>query len=137
MQTFFKMTTSNILRWQPLPQPLGLWLTLPRFRGIPGLFFIKITATDVKEITYMPRVTLFCILVVVTPSGRLHFQKKKKINFKYITLWARVFLSGSFCIREFTRRHPRIWWWYLEENQLKLSEQRGLVIASGHHIVDG
>ena len=44
---YFQMATT--------PRTLGLdGLPYPRVRGYPRIFFIKMTAKDVKEITYMP-----------------------------------------------------------------------------------
>ena len=37
-------------------------LPYPRVRWYPQLFFMKMTAKDVKEITYMPLVTFFSVL---------------------------------------------------------------------------
>ena len=45
------------------PVTLWLWrLTLPRVRWYLHFFFMKMTAKDVKEITFMPLVTFFSIL---------------------------------------------------------------------------
>ena len=37
-------------------------LPYPRVRWYPHFFFMKMTAKDVKEITYMPLVTFFSVL---------------------------------------------------------------------------
>ena len=45
--------------------PVTLWfwrLTLPWVRWYPHFFFMKMTAKDVKEITFMPLVTFFSVL---------------------------------------------------------------------------
>ena len=44
----------------PYPRTLTAYPT-PVLGDTPGLFFFKMTAKDVKEITYLPGVTLFCV----------------------------------------------------------------------------
>ena len=55
-----------ITNWKRLhPPPLTLWLwqlTLPPGKVVTPIFFRKMTAKDVKEITYMPLETFFSVL---------------------------------------------------------------------------
>ena len=44
------------------PHPLALTAYPTPGKVVPHFFFMKITAKDVKEITYMPLVTFFSIL---------------------------------------------------------------------------
>ena len=58
VNVFLKLKRSH----QP-PSPSNFdGLPYPRVRWYPQFFFIKMTAKDVKEITYMPLVTFFSVL---------------------------------------------------------------------------
>ena len=53
----------KLKRLHPPPSPSDFdGLPYPRVRWYPQFFFVKMTAKDVKEITYMPLVTFFSIL---------------------------------------------------------------------------
>ena len=62
---FFKWRINIFLKLKRLQQPPPPsdfdGLPYPRVGGIPN-FFMKMTAKDVKEITYMPLVTFFRVL---------------------------------------------------------------------------
>ena len=83
----------------PGPSPSDFdGLPYPRVRWYPQFFFMKMTAKDVKEITYMPLVTFFSVLerpwkyrkgVANNPpwldeglarKTHYHFQKQGKIH---------------------------------------------------------
>ena len=51
---YFQVTTPYPRTLTAYPSPV---------LGVPPLFFIKMTAKDVKEITLMAGITLFCVLV--------------------------------------------------------------------------
>ena len=55
----------KLKRSQQPPSPSDFdGLPYPRERWYPQFFFMKMTAKDVKEITYMPVVTFFSVLEV-------------------------------------------------------------------------
>ena len=69
MQIFFKMANSKCLKIQkgrirpPPPHPLTLTAAYPTpGKAVPHFFFMKMTANDLKETTYMPLVTFFSVL---------------------------------------------------------------------------
>ena len=67
MQIFFSKWRINVFlklkRLQQPPSPSNFdGLPYPRVRRYPHFFFMKMTAKDVKEITYMPLVTFFSVL---------------------------------------------------------------------------
>ena len=51
MKTFFKIVTSNIAELHPPPHPLTLTAHPTPDKVVPQLFFIKMAAKDVREIT--------------------------------------------------------------------------------------
>ena len=63
---FSKWRTNVFLKLKRSQQPPSLsvfdGLPYPRVRWYPQFFFMKMTAKDVKEITYMPLVTFFSVL---------------------------------------------------------------------------
>ena len=66
MQIFFKMANLCFLKTEKVattPPPSDFdGLPYPRVRWYPKFVFMKMTAKDVKEITYMPLVTFFSVL---------------------------------------------------------------------------
>ena len=65
MQIFFKILkiVLKVKRSQQPPSPFDFdGLPYPRVRWYPQFFFMKMTAKDVEEITYMPLETFFSVL---------------------------------------------------------------------------
>ena len=81
--------------------PLTFWLwrlTLPPGKVVPPIFFMKMTAKDVEEITYMPLVTFFSVLE--RPGGKtvkgLQQPPLVRRGLRYVLLYTPSLLPYSF-----------------------------------------